>query len=316
MPKDTLYPEDDQTDYQDYYTTPASPGDALSSESGRAVAFDDPAANGIRYPMATPQSGSWQPDAAPSLNGANGGTYVPGSENLPALPGGGYNQAYAADELKQQSGGNPHAVQEAIRLQGLREYEKLIAGGATNSEAMRLAAPKLYFNHPQAMNSAMKFAGTGIEPKVTAIPVPGGTAVFDSNGRLHSVVKNPIQRAAPVVKDVVPPDVKQLQKNKNTEIDLAKGDIVRANKKLDAAVSDEDKLKAANDVLAAKKAFKKLGGEAVVASTNYPHAGPQPPAGIMQAPSDSNTPKVGDVRGGYKFNGKFPPSDKRAWDKE
>ncbi len=28
-----------------------------------------------------------------------------------------------------------------------------------------------------------------------------------------------------------------------------------------------------------------------------------------------NGPKVGEVRSGYKFNGKFPPGDKRAWDK-
>lgn len=36
---------------------------------------------------------------------------------------------------------------------------------------------------------------------------------------------------------------------------------------------------------------------------------------ISQEPAPSGSPKVGEVRKGYKFNGKFPPSDKRAWDK-
>ena len=46
-------PYDEEGDY--YYTLPSSEGDRFAAGSGNAVAFDESTANGIRFPIATPE---------------------------------------------------------------------------------------------------------------------------------------------------------------------------------------------------------------------------------------------------------------------
>ncbi len=294
MAKDLLYPEDGVDEQGDpYYTLPDNPDDKLAAGSRGSVAFSEPDQNGLRYPVATPELGSWQPDAAPSpesLNGVNGGTYVPGSEKLAALPGGGYNQAYAADELKSQYGNDPHALQSAIRFQGLQEYKKLIDGGASDSEALRLAAPKLYFNHPAAMNTALKFAGTQNPNGIRSVPVPGGVAILNPNGTIHSVGWD---KTPKVVPEKIPPDAKFAVADATDEVkDLNKSlrDINTsvATGKMDEAEAKPMRDKIATQLQAARENRMKL-------STNWMNrTGPQAPD------SDAKTLTPDSIRADFK----------------
>lgn len=253
MPRDTLYPEDELL---------------MDEEAGYyPIAFDDPDAEGVRYPIAIPRGGSFQPpptipEARPDFS-PNGGRYLPGSENLTALPGGGYNQAYAAEELKRQQEGDPVAVQQAIRLQGLRKYQKLVADGASNSEALRLSAPELYFNHPQATALATRDVPQLRTPTISQIPIKGGTALFVDD-KYRTTLREP--------RPQMPPDVRFQIGDVSSEIQDIQRQIRDARDPLKGALlSPADKTKL-------ETRLKELQSSRMNLSTNWQDRITPPPA--------------------------------------
>lgn len=200
-------------DYAPYEEEGIAPG------YGTAVAFDEPDQFGARYPIATPRGGSWTPHyTPPSVTpefSPNGGRYLPGSESIQALPGGGYNQAYAADELRSQQAEDPQSIQQSVRLRGLLKYQQMIRDGANPAEAIRIAAPELYFNHPMASVSAMRGSESAEIPTISEIPLSQGKAVF-VNGRYRTTLRPPSQTPSLAVKNDITEageDVTQAMRN-------------------------------------------------------------------------------------------------------
>jgi hypothetical protein len=211
----------------DRYSYNTNRTEGLAPGYGNAVAFDEPNAEGLRYPIATPRSGSWEPPApAPRPEFTSGGARILyGTENMPALPGGGINEAYAAEQRGLQ-GDNQQATQQAIRLQGLMEFQALTRGGMDSAEAIRKVAPKLYFNAPQATELSLR------PPKVSQIKQlqppqmitnPDGSKYVTSPG-------GGWQYVAPMKAPAVPKEVQPL--DQKTALKTAEGDISAAQKAL------------------------------------------------------------------------------------
>ena len=170
----------DPYDEEDYYTlsNPALAGDRFAPYSEGAVAFDQPSEQGVRYPIATPNTGGQvgsfgavTPDFQRALD-EMAARDRPRSDEL-------YGAQIARAERNriEDAGSDPAAIQQAIRLQGLFEYRGDLARGVPAVEAMRRAAPKLYYNHPLATVSAFKSSET--EPQeITEIPMTGGNAIL------------------------------------------------------------------------------------------------------------------------------------------
>ena len=270
-------PYDEEGDY--YYTLPSSDGDRFAAGSGSAVAFDEPTANGIRFPIATPQAGSFDLGAVPPdlirTPEQSAAAYASRDQYNAELARAERNRF---DEQMQQ---DPQAVQQAVRMKGLLKYQQLVRDGANPAEAIRLAAPELYFNHPQATVQATRMATPVLTPSISTVAVPGGTAVLN-NGRLHSVLKTPVVKPAPVAKDVPPPELKAEQSNNSTRIQEAQKEYNRQAAALLKASTPEEKSSIGRAALAARDELDRLMSNRVVLSTNYPRPSIQAPPSVVQ----------------------------------
>ncbi len=236
----------DPYDEEDYYN---SGGERFSPGSETAVAFDEPSAGGVRYPIATPRGGSF-----------DFSTVAPGLIRTPEQSRAAYDsisqyQAELAradrnrlEEMQQQ---DPAALQAAVRLQGLMKYRNLIQNGTNPAEAIRLAAPELYFNHPQATALATHQAPPAINPTISTVAVPGGNAIL-SNGKIHSVLKTPVER---VITPTLPNDAKVLLSQATGERKRLESTIskIESDTKIDAD-EKKDSLRSLNEQLKTAKA--------------------------------------------------------------
>src|SRR4029079_15116847 len=85
------------------------------------------------------------------------------------------------------------AEEEAVRFAGQKEFQQLVAGGATPEEALRRTAGKLFWNHPDKLAAALsRRPSPGVVPtELTAIPITSdgeriGNAVYGPKGQLRS----------------------------------------------------------------------------------------------------------------------------------
>lgn len=72
------------------------------------------------------------------------------------------------------------AEREAIRFQGMTEYQQLIDGGATPQEALRRTGSKIWFENPTGFGSAVRQMNTPSIPKIVDV---NGYKVFDFGDR-------------------------------------------------------------------------------------------------------------------------------------
>jgi hypothetical protein len=111
-------------------------------------------------------------------------------------------QSMAPKDLMAIQKAQAEAEQAAIRFAGQQKYRKLIADGAKPEEALRLAAPDLFWNNPAGLASAIRSTRpeTPFNPTVTDI----------EGGRLIQTGPNRVQfdRTRP---PAMPPDVKAKQ---------------------------------------------------------------------------------------------------------
>ena len=184
---------------EDYYTltNPAFRGDRFAPGSEGAIAFDAPTIGGVRFPV-----------AAPATGGQVGtmGAFTPDWQRVideMAERDRPMNDRRFGNEMDRKfrneiedAGNDPANVQQAIRLQGLMKYRTLIANGAAPAEAIRQAAPELYFNHPQATALATRPQESLIPPSITEVPLTGGATAVLANGRYRTLNR------LPVVKDM------------------------------------------------------------------------------------------------------------------
>lgn len=271
---------------EDYYTStnPALAGDKFAPYSEGSVAFSEPSDQGVRYPIATPAIEGRQVgtlgDITPDFQRA--------LDEMAARDRQKQNPIYSQNDLSriernqiEDAGPNPAAIEQAIRLQGVLEYNNLKAQGVPDAEAHRQAAPKIYFNHPAAMASAMNHSVVDENPSITTIPVPGGNAIL-SNGRLHSVLKTPAEKVVPVPKVVVPPDIKELQANNRILVRDAVQNYNDKKKELRKATTPDDQSRFGREALAARDELERLMKVGVNLSTNYPNATPPASTNIVQ----------------------------------
>lgn len=147
--------------------------------------------------------------------------------------------------------------ERAIREQGYKEFQDLVSSGAKPEEALRRVAPKLYYNDPAHMATALKATASTALPQIptqlNAVPAlgPNGEAIanviFDpAKGTIHSSYPN-IPR--------LPPDVQLDIRESSAEIaDLRKQ--LGAQRKVRAeAITDKDRSAAAGEIAQLEKAL-------------------------------------------------------------
>lgn len=138
-----------------------------------------------------------------------------GFQNLGQVYGTSTNNAYTAEQdqnyynsllpaqRSRQFRDEQLAETAAMRYAGQEKFRQLIAGGARPEEALRVAAPELFWNNPAALTSAIRFTKPQPEFNPTLIPVEGGR-VFRQGPNSAQFIPNP--------KPVMPPDVAANQK--------------------------------------------------------------------------------------------------------
>jgi hypothetical protein len=201
---------------------------------------------------------------------------------------GGLPPEYSADDLRRIQGNeddryiemgiNPFAARKAridaeeaaIRMQGQREAQQLIAGGATPEEAFRRTIFKINYNHPERTAQGLHLVSSpGIVPNsIQATPVKdaagniiGQTIVPPAGVKIHASQFTPPAKT--------PPDVLATQKNTQGEIELAQRELTQARKDISAALDDKEKQEAARRALGARQRLTDLENQSVVYSTNW-----------------------------------------------
>lgn len=177
MAEYALYPEDEI---------------ALDERAGyRPIAFDEPDAEGVRYPIAIPRGGSWNPgleNPVVRTREQSDAAYANRAQYAAELARAERNRF----EEEQARIKDAEAIQQAIRYQGLRKYQKLVGDGASPSEAIRLSAPELYFNHPQATALATRDVASLGMPSISTVPIgDGGNEALFVGNKYRTTLRNP-----------------------------------------------------------------------------------------------------------------------------
>lgn len=181
---------------EDYYTlsNPLLAGELFAPYSEGAVAFSEPSAGGVRYPVALPASGGqvgslgavtpqWQRAVDEIIE-----------QNRPAQQRQ-YNMEVDRAVRNKVEEMNPANAQDAIRLRGLLKFQNLTRDGMDSAEAIRQVAPELYFNHPQATALAMREVPSMDMPNITTIPFGDNEALFVDN-KYRTTLRNPPKKDA------------------------------------------------------------------------------------------------------------------------
>lgn len=189
-------PYDPYAEDEDYYTlaNPAFAGDRFSPYSEGAIAFDEPSRGGVRYPVAAPASGgqvgtlgAFTPDWQRVIDEMV-------ARDKPAADRQYQNELARAERNDiADAGPDPKAIEAAIQYQGVRMFQQLVADGASPAEASRLAAPKLYYRHPQAMSYAMRGDDIPTVPSISTVPVGNRQALF-VDGKYRTTVPVPVTK--------------------------------------------------------------------------------------------------------------------------
>lgn len=162
--------------------------DQIAPGYGSAVAFDIPREDGLRYPIATPQAGTFDFGAVPS--------------RLIRTPEQSQAAYDARDQYKMEMDrvlrnqieeSNPASVQDAVRLRGLLKFQQLTRDGMDSAAAIRMVAPELYFNHPQATAMATREIPSMSTPSLTTVPVGDNEALF-VNGKYRTTLRTPAKK--------------------------------------------------------------------------------------------------------------------------
>lgn len=77
----------------------------------------------------------------------------------------------AAEQFQEQQAQRAEVARtKATQLEGQREYDRLVASGATPEQALRRTAGKLYYNNPEALARVLK--GAGAPQEQMRMPIP------------------------------------------------------------------------------------------------------------------------------------------------
>lgn len=121
------------------------------------------------------------------------------------------DNAYTAEQAAQQYNGmsplerqrilraQQEYEQAAIRYAGQRKFRSLVEGGAKPEEALRVAAPELFFNDPKALTSALRFTKPTPTFEPQMMPTSGGRIFMAGPNRAQFIADK-----APIM----PPDAK------------------------------------------------------------------------------------------------------------
>jgi hypothetical protein len=121
------------------------------------------------------------------------------------------------------------AEERAVRLQGFREYEKLVAAGAKPEEALRRAAPKLYFNAPEHLAAALKSTAPPPPPPTMPESIRGVPVLADDGSRLGNAVLDPRRGG---IHSFVRPPSRELSVEADQEIRDANAEAAAARRRI------------------------------------------------------------------------------------
>lgn len=172
------------------------------------------------------------------------------------------------------------AQQAAMRAKGQADFQKLINGGATPSEAYRLTGHMLNYNDPKAMLSAAK-----IQPPFNpSFKTVEGGRIFQRSPREAQFIPNP-----------QPPKAVTTLEAKKAD-DIVKQQLTEARRTLRKATTDRDKLEK-SDPLRYDAARRVAEAEKTVQSLESKYSTPAMPASVsVEAPAK----KTGTVYMGSK----------------
>lgn len=213
--------------------------DQIAPGYGSAVAFDIPRDDGLRYPIATPQAGTFDFGAVPSR-------LIRTPEQSQAAYDAQDRYKMEMDRVlrNQVEDANPTSVQDAVRLRGLLKFQQLTRDGMDSAAAIRMVAPELYFNHPQATAMATRDIPSMGMPTIQTIPVGDNEALFVDN-KYRTTLRTPPKKDP----------ISELEsKEANEAVTQAMRELANLQK---SALPDDEKINAARKALDAARGLRR-----------------------------------------------------------